>query len=75
MNKKRSHKLTITNAVNGKVTTISKKNISSFEEQTKTFINLILNSNNKDFFDFKDGENSLKYYEKVWKNFQNRIFK
>ncbi len=75
LNKKRSHKLTITNAVNGKVTTISKKNISSFDEQSKTFINLILNSKNKDFFDFKDGENSLKYYEKVWKNFQNRIFK
>ena len=57
------------------MTTISKKKINSFEEQSRIFTDLILRLKKKDLIDFKDGENSLKYYEEVWKNFQNKSLK
>jgi len=75
LNKSKSHKLIITNGITGKVTTISKKKINSFEEQSRIFTDLILRLKKKDLIDFKDGENSLKYYEEVWKNFQNKSLK
>ena len=72
LNKKESHKLFVTNGKSGKVKIISKKNINSFDEQSKIYIDLILKSKNKDYTDFKGGENSIKFYEKVWNNYQNK---
>ena len=71
LDKKESHKLLVTNGKNGKVKIISKKNINSFNEQSKIYVDLILKSKKKDYTDFRDGENSMKFYEKVWKNYQN----
>ena len=51
-----------------------KKNCHSFLEQSKIFVNLISNAKTrKKYSDFKDGKNSLIYYENVWKKYLKQI--
>ena len=74
LNKKESHKLIINDGLNGRKKIFVKKNCHSFLEQSKMFVNLISNvKTRKEYSDFKDGKNSLIYYENVWKKYLKQV--